>query len=505
HRCNRGRATERGYLFGTFEFFEWQAGKYHGSSVTRSHCGTGTGLLPANGLIYAPPPTCVCRQFMQRGGLSAFAHRPGGVKEDETGRLVKGAGSGAGGGDGAAGDWPCYRRNAARLGAGDAEVPQSLTQLWEQKLGEGLTAPVIAGGKVFVASEVDHTVRALDAGSGKLLWSFTAGGRIDSPPTLTGGLAVFGCRDGWVYCLSASSGKLAWKYRLAPIEERVMVDGQLESAWPVHGSLPVVNGVVYTAAGWHTALDGGVTLCGLKIGSGQVLWKKRLERLPGPVKYADVPVSLLTSDGKHLCMGRKTFDLKTGAALESARPGPVVSFGVSSFRDSDWSKSSNSKGRLRWKDGRASGELLSSGKELTCGIAVTMRDGNNGSVMGVGAHKLFASRGRGKEAWSASVPLLLRAAVLAGDKLFAAGSPDPDLAELKEIKDVRRKLKVGAELFEKSGLPEGGELWVLSAADGKKLSSLKLPAGPVFDGMAAAGGRLYLSTQDGYLRCFGAR
>jgi hypothetical protein len=134
-----------------------------------------------------------------------------------------------------------------------------------------------------------------------------------------------------------------------------------------------------------------------------------------------------------------------------------------------------------------------------------MRGGNNGSVLGVGAHKLFGSRGRGKAGWSVSVPLLPRAAVLAGDKLFAAGSPDPELAELKEIKDRRRKLKVGAELMEKRGLPKGGELWVLSAADGKKLHSLKLPAPPVFDGMAAAGGRLYLSTQDGYVRCFGKK
>ena len=33
HRCNRGRATERGYLFGTFEFYEWKTGKYHGQGI----------------------------------------------------------------------------------------------------------------------------------------------------------------------------------------------------------------------------------------------------------------------------------------------------------------------------------------------------------------------------------------------------------------------------------------------------------------------------------------
>ena len=39
--------------------------------------------------------------------------------------------------------------------------------------------------------------------------------------------------------------------------------------------------------------------------------------------------------------------------------------------------------------------------------------------------------------------------------------------------------------------------------DGTKLSELKLDAPPVFDGMAAAGGKLYLSCLDGKLRCFG--
>ncbi|GAF95671.1 unnamed protein product, partial [marine sediment metagenome] len=153
HRCNRGRATERGYLFGTNEFFEWKTGKYHSSSATRSHCGVSTGMLPANGLIYAPPPTCVCRRFMQRGGFNAFAHRPGGVKDDNSDRLVKGPAFGQVRNPGSAGangrDWPCYRGSAARMGGTDAAVPAAVTQLWEMEVGGGPTAPTIADGRAF--------------------------------------------------------------------------------------------------------------------------------------------------------------------------------------------------------------------------------------------------------------------------------------------------------------------------------------------------------------------
>ncbi len=51
----------------------------------------------------------------------------------------------------------------------------------------------------------------------------------------------------------------------------------------------------------------------------------------------------------------------------------------------------------------------------------------------------------------------------------------------------------------------GGRLLTFSAADGKKLGEAKLPAPPVWDGMAAAYGRLYVSLADGRIVCLGNR
>jgi outer membrane protein assembly factor BamB len=50
----------------------------------------------------------------------------------------------------------------------------------------------------------------------------------------------------------------------------------------------------------------------------------------------------------------------------------------------------------------------------------------------------------------------------------------------------------------------GAQLWAVSAADGKKLAEYPLDALPVFDGLIAADGNLYLSSQDGKLTCFAA-
>ena len=48
---------------------------------------------------------------------------------------------------------------------------------------------------------------------------------------------------------------------------------------------------------------------------------------------------------------------------------------------------------------------------------------------------------------------------------------------------------------------KGVFLRIVSAADGRKISECELPAMPVFDGLAAANGRLYLATLDGRVLC----
>ncbi len=507
HRCNTGRATSRGYLFGTFEFFEWATGKYHVSAVSRSTCGIGAGMMPANGLVYIPPPTCVCRPFMQRGGFIGLAHRPGGVTPAARPPLQEGPAFGAKcSGVAGKGDWPAYRHDHTRGGATAAAVAADLKPLWAVDVGRGLTPPTVAAGMVFAAAGDEHRVVALDAAAGTVRWSFTAGGRVDSAPTFHHGRILFGCRDGWVYCLRSSDGKLIWRLRAAPRDELILVNGQLESAWPVHGSVLVLDGAAFAAAGWHSGLDGGVTLYALQPADGTILWSKHFEKLPDPAARRDFPVSLLSNNGKSVYMGRRGFDPKTGGKAAGSG-GRFMRFGVSGFRDDNWAQYSNTKGRLQWTDGRAKGELLASGEKRTCGVSA-LRPRNYrgyGPQSGLGHYKLFGATEARKADWTVTVPLQMRAMVLAGATVFVAGRVDPDLSEIAKIADRKKQAGMLDALPAEKLLPHGAELWSFAAADGKKAGALKLDAPPVFDGMAAAGGRLYLSTQDGKLRSFGAR
>ena len=51
---------------------------------------------------------------------------------------------------------------------------------------------------------------------------------------------------------------------------------------------------------------------------------------------------------------------------------------------------------------------------------------------------------------------------------------------------------------------KGAQLWVVSTKDGSRLAAYDLKSPPVFDGMIAADGRLYIATTDGQIICMSA-
>jgi hypothetical protein len=90
--------------------------------------------------------------------------------------------------------------------------------------------------------------------------------------------------------------------------------------------------------------------------------------------------------------------------------------------------------------------------------------------------------------WMQWLPVRIRAMVKAGDIIFVAGAPD--------VFDPEDPYAV----FEGH---KGAKLVAVSAKDGKKLFETDLGHPPVFDGMIAAGGRLYIATLDGKIFCYG--
>ena len=572
HRCYRGKATDKYLLMsraGT-EFIDPTTGHWEINHWTRGACLYG--VMPANGLIYNPPHPCACYPEAKQNGFSVLAPAakaaPASAAPARGPRLEKGPAFGAAAAPQApAGeaDWPTYRGNAARSGTTAAPVPAKLKPAWTAELGGRLSAVVVAEGKLLVATVDDHTVLALDAGDGKELWHYTAGGRVDSPPTIHRGLAVFGCADGYVYCLRAADGKLAWRFRAAPDDRRLVAFEQVESVWPVHGSVLVRDGVVHCVAGRSMFLDGGLRMLKLDGRTGRLLAEKVLDDrvaetdkdLQSYVQGLDMPVALpdiLSCDANNVYMRSQRFDLAGNrqdiaprAAGEQFGDGAHL-FSPTGFLDGDyWHRSYWVFGRTF--PGGYSG-YYQAGKSAPSGKIMAFDDD---TVYGFGRkakyyrwttpieHQLFAEargvarpapptkakkaakskagkgakaaapvvdrRGKPKQAaggrrWAQDLPILVRGMVLAETTLFVAGLPD--LVDEDRAAANRNDPEIQARLAEQNAAwagKRGASLLAISTGDGAKLAEYKLESPPVWDGLSAANGRLYLACQNGKVTC----
>ena len=316
HRCYIAKATEK-YILPSrtgIEFVDIAKSHWAIHHWVRASCLYG--VLPANGLVYAGPHNCACYPEAKLDGMNALA--PAGITSNPTvlpdeQRLEHGPAwdQPVAESEADARDWPTYRHDAARSGYTDQPLLDDLGKAWDIKLGGRLSALTIAAGKVFVAQVDEHTLYALDAASGRKLWHFIAGARIDSPPTYWKGRVLFGGMDGWVYCLRASDGAMIWRFLAAPNLLHHTAFEQIESVWPVHGSVLLENGVVSCVAGRSVFLDGGLRFVRLDAATGkklvEVVYDRKDPETGGDLqmrhKTLQMPVGLndiLSSDGKHI-------------------------------------------------------------------------------------------------------------------------------------------------------------------------------------------------------------
>ena len=552
-RCYRNKATERFLLLGLMgvQMVDFDKGEVWMNDWIRGTCQYG--VMPANGMLYIPPDSCACNMKTKLNGLYALAS----VRQPRSARsgallergpawesLAKGGAEDTAG----AADWPTYRANPARSGLVDSEVPVKLESGWNIEIGGKLSSVSAAAGRVYVAAVDRHTVYCLDAETGKSLWSYTAGGRIDTPPTIYRGGVYFGSADGWVYALRSEDGKLAWRFLGAPDDRRIFVRGQLESAWPVHGSVLVSAGKVMFAAGRSSYLDGGLRLCRLDAATGKLISEATVYS-PGadgkqPAERGrDVRGLLndvLLGDGEDFYIRHCKLDFDKGSESE----GGVHLFSPLGLLDDTWwhraywvlHSEFQSHWSGWWKVGNRvpSGRILSYDDKAIYGFA---RDryagGNTGQWRGGEKYQLYAydrsrplpesparvkkpakpsvdRKGKARRQprkkapplkpltyqWTSEVPLLATSLAVTRNAVFLAGPPDVFKAagktgnEALVLKDAEKALAA----WQGDG---GGVLYSARRSDGKELSRLKLPSPPVFDGLAVAGGQLYLSLKNG--------
>ncbi|NOY82422.1 MAG: PQQ-binding-like beta-propeller repeat protein [Kiritimatiellaeota bacterium] len=565
HRCYREKATSRFIIAGKrgFEFVDLL-----GTDDSRNNWVRGTcqyGILPCNGLIYAPPHCCGCYMEAKLYGAWALsAQTRKGLRPSPVERLERGSASGSATTDkGRPEDWPTYRHDPLRSGNATTPVSDRLKTVWIVNAGGRLSAPVAAAGTVVVSDVDAQRVIALDADTGAVRWTFRTGGRVDSPPTLYAGTAIFGCADGSVYCVRLDDGRLIWRFLAAPSDLRTVALERVESVRPVHGSVLVQNGTAYFAVGRSSYLDGGILLYGLDARSGAIRYRTVAagKHFTGPgvsKEEADqvrpykltqnavdartllapdkadafsmaggVTSDVLVSNGADLFLRWQRYD--TRLRRRSGRGRHL--FSTSSLLDgadvhrSHWVLGTGDFGRIpvaySWIVNRKNPTPRFGCEPVAVfGLLLTFDDAavfGISRVNGYQGYEIFRGPNRPLTAvpdpppdfhtvhkgaprldyrarwkWHVRLDLRPRALIKAGNRLFLAGMPDR----------LGRGDAESIAVFEGRG---GGLVRSLDPATGKTVSETKLAAPPVWNGLAAARGRLLVSCMNGTVVCLGPR
>ena len=241
--------------------------------------------------------------------------------------------------DGFGADWPMWRCDARRSAATAQELPGELHLQWTLPLPRLEPAwpdedrmrfdvayePIVMGKTLFYGSPRSDFVAALDTDTGAQKWKFYADGPVRFAPVAWNGKLYFACDDGYLYCLNAGDGSLLWKFRGGPSDRRVLGNTRLISAWPVRGAPVVVDGTVYFAAGIWPFM--GIFIYALDAETGSVIWtndghgsRYMLQPHNSPAFAGVAPQGYLAVSGDKLVIpgGRSIpacFDRRTGEFL----------------------------------------------------------------------------------------------------------------------------------------------------------------------------------------------
>ncbi len=556
HRCYREKATSNYIIAGKrgIEMMNITGEEHSRNNWVRGTCQYG--MLPANGLTYAPSHSCGCYMESKLWGFWALAPARGSQaapKLSDDKRLWKGPAFGSASGAATGGeDWPQYRHDDLRSGIAKTLVPAELGGVWKAKLGGKLSQPVVGLGKVLIAGVDAGAVYALDEKTGKVLWRYAVAGRVDSPPAIYKSMAIFGSADGWVYCLRLSDGELVWRFQAARADVKTIAMEQVESLWPVHGSVLVFKDLVYCTAGRSTWLDSGIDLYGLDPATGRIVCRSHFESA-----HPKIGEGKDTAKPEHNSrVSQNTTDYKTYGASDksdafSMAGGSVrdvlstdgrnvfmhhVKFDSMLVKQDDMTRHLfSTSGMLDGTENHRSHFVLGTGDFSKVGVAYSwVVNGNRREKSGVpfalmmvyddygvwgvkrqgggGKYNLFqkpntpfdenekpkpdfgvGSKGKPAPAgssWSAGLSVRPRAMVKSGDNLFLGTMPINTLPGDPYAAFEGRM---------------GGLVTVVSAKDGKPLGQYKLDSPTVWDGMSAANGKLFVSTEEGVVRCFGTK
>lgn len=195
-----------------------------------------------------------------------------------------------------ASDWPTYQHDVRRTGYTEERIePSELALSWTwrsphppQPAWSGPAkwdayakrrdlpsmrsydlafCPIAVDDSVFFGSSTDDSVYCVDANSGQVDWSYTTDGPVRVAPYAANGRLFFGSDDGYAYCLRSDDGTLVWRFRPGESQRKILNNGRLISPHPCRTGVLVDDGIAYFANAllpWKDAY-----LCAVNAETGQ--------------------------------------------------------------------------------------------------------------------------------------------------------------------------------------------------------------------------------------------
>ena len=359
---------------------------------------------------------------------------------------------------------------------GHVEVT-GLAPAWRSSVGEGggyrqkLTAqPVVAGGRVFTLDS-DAIVAAFEADSGRRAWRFDTEDKDDRSTNVGGGVAVVG---GTVFVTTGRADVLALDAGTGALKWRASIGSPARSAPTVVGERLFV-----------TTLDG--RLVALATASGERRWAYQ---------------------------GRSVATTLLGQSAPAVADGVVVA----GFGSGELVSVREESGGLVWSDSLASGRNRNNVGDLAAINALPVID--RGRVFAIGAGGLLASLDlrTGRRLWEREVGGN-QTPWVAGDWLFvqtldqslaAIGREDGRVRWVTDLPRYEDEAKKKDVIYWTGPILAGGKLILAGsneqalsvAPDTGKVLGVQDLRGPAAVAPVAAGGSLYILTDDATLQAF---
>ena len=381
-------------------------------------------------------------------------------------------------------DWPTYRRDPSRGAVTSEKLELPLKNIWYFRSRQARLAPrhlplrpestkqfgsshqevlpeharfslpIIAVGDSVYFTSHDGRAVCLEARTGQKRWEFLTGAAITCAPNYAAGRIYIGSDDAHVYCLDARTGEQIWKHKPVTDDRWFISFGRMSSIWPVRTDVLVDEGSAYFGAGVFP--HDGMYVNAINARSGKREWR-----------------SVCSGYGfaGHLFASKTSLVLPT--ELKGFHRHQVK------FRRSDGSLSSDQDPEI---DARREYLNENDGGVVIGGIHYTSR---NDSVMAWKKDDGKADGGR-KKIWGQRVAGMLfdsRDTLYAGGVVYYAANEHRDRGQGQPAEG------------------KDGAVFALDARDGKTLWEVRIPERT--HQMAVAGGRLFVSTRQGTIYCFG--